>query len=374
MWSVSRAQFESELDELGSFRHAGGVYRRLGEPSPPWGAKCPRVNFFDRDLLDGPGGVSEASLLATYASAPSDVYAAYVSADDVPNPVLAEESAASELMAECAERQRRLGWPSPGDEGYENCDDEYVGSYDWDSLRAAKVTPPPKIRVRRDGSVELIDGNHRVAMWLDRGFTHVPAWVIDERGHRPSVASAVARGRSPYAVAAADYPELFPARRNPGPTGGRVSISAEESSGDLFVEARHADGGFVGRVRVSLSDHYDEARCGRPLAAAARRSGVSLWLATVSGAWVATGLRGRGVGTRLYVRAMREAFARGAALAPDTCAWSTTSPEARRVWDGRRFRKAAEVVGEWPYVVAFPKGKGGGVKAPRPRAARRSSG
>lgn len=361
---MTRQQFELELDDEGGVRHAGGVYRRLGSPTEGPRGSAPRVDFSARDLQDVADDPTELDLLKAYAERPSDVYAAYVPIDLVPTPVLAEEVAASEAMSDCADRQRELGWPDPGEDGYEDCDDMGVGSYDWDSLRMARSTPPAKLRVARDGSVEILDGNHRIALWGERGMTHVPAWVIDERGHRAAVAAALAAGRQVPDEVAASYPDLSPRRANPPPRG--TKISAHEEMGELWVEARSGDGDFLGRVRVSMSDSYDEEACGDLIPEAAAVVGAAgLWLMTVNASYVGTPHRGKGIGAALYLRALREAKRRGAALAPDTCAWGATSPAARRVWEGKEFRAAAVVFGRWPHVVAVPRKL---PSRPRPRA------
>jgi GNAT superfamily N-acetyltransferase len=218
----------------------------------------------------------------------------------------------------------------------------------------ARSTPPAKLRVTRRGAVEILDGNHRVALWGERGFTHVPAWVIDERGHRAAVAAALAAGRRVPEAVRASYPDLLLTRPNPPPKGTRVS--AYEEMGELWVEARSADGSFLGRVRVSMTDSYDERACGDLVPQAAEAVGADgLWLMTVNSSYVSPAYRGRGIGKALYLMALREARRRGAAIAPDTCAWGSTSPDARRVWESDEFRAAAVVVGRWPYVVAVPR-------------------
>lgn len=351
---MTRQQFELELDDAGGVRHAAGVYRRIGSPIAGPRDSAPRVDFSARDLHDVADDPTEIDLLKAYAEHPSDVYAAYVPIELVPAPVLAEEVAASEAMSDCAARQRELGWPDPGEDGYENCDDLYADSYDWDSLRMARSTPPAKLRVTRRGAVEILDGNHRVALWGERGFTHVPAWVIDERGHRAAVAAALAAGRRVPEAVRASYPDLLLTRPNPPPKGTRVS--AYEEMGELWVEARSADGSFLGRVRVSMTDSYDERACGDLVPQAAEAVGADgLWLMTVNSSYVSPAYRGRGIGKALYLMALREARRRGAAIAPDTCAWGSTSPDARRVWESDEFRAAAVVVGRWPYVVAVPR-------------------
>src|SRR5690606_38549610 len=40
--------------------------------------------------------------------------------------------------------------------------------------------PPPVVRRRADGSYEILDGNHRIALWQERGHDGIPAWVIED--------------------------------------------------------------------------------------------------------------------------------------------------------------------------------------------------
>lgn len=55
--------------------------------------------------------------------------------------------------------------------------------------------------------------------------------------------------------------------------------------------------------------------------------------------------RNVGIGTMLYIAAVRAASRRGAILVADACHGRSTSMEARRVWSGRRFNAAVVRVG-----------------------------
>jgi len=55
------------------------------------------------------------------------------------------------------------------------------GGYGWDELQRRGSPPPLKIRIDKNGKVTLMDGNHRLAFWRDRGFSEVPVYAIDER-------------------------------------------------------------------------------------------------------------------------------------------------------------------------------------------------
>jgi hypothetical protein len=54
--------------------------------------------------------------------------------------------------------------------------------YAWDELQHSRSAPPPiKIRINKNGSTSILDGNHRISYWRERGFDEAPAWIIDER-------------------------------------------------------------------------------------------------------------------------------------------------------------------------------------------------
>lgn len=129
---------------------------RIGAAQPD--GKTPAVDWYAHDLQDS-GKVSEDSFLRDYNEGKKAlVYRAYVDPDEMPNPVLAEQ------------------------EDAEDSDDE--AGYDWDYLRMSgdrRSVPPMKIRVTPKGKVEILDGNHRLKLWQDRGYSSYPAWVIDQR-------------------------------------------------------------------------------------------------------------------------------------------------------------------------------------------------
>jgi hypothetical protein len=61
-----------------------------------------------------------------------------------------------------------------------------ASGYDWSGLergleRGRGAPPPATVRLNKNGSVTLMDGNHRVHFWKDRGFDQIPAFIIDER-------------------------------------------------------------------------------------------------------------------------------------------------------------------------------------------------
>ncbi|CAM6006571.1 unnamed protein product [Sphagnum balticum] len=125
---------------------------RLGSQEPD--GDSPAVDWEMEDLQDSGKAVDEESILRDYGGGkPGKVYRAYVD-PSILEPKLAEE------------------------------EDEDGGTYDWDELNMSqgrKPVPPAKILVRQNGKVEILDGNHRISYWQDKGFDSIPAWVIDRR-------------------------------------------------------------------------------------------------------------------------------------------------------------------------------------------------
>lgn len=222
-WRMTRDAWQAALEEDGRVRHAGGVYEPLGPPDPPRGARRPGVDFAEPDLQDthGARGVSAETVLLDYGDgrADLDVYPAWVPFDELPRPRLAGREEAREAHDDCRARQRALGYPDPGEEGHEDCDEEYppdADGYDWESLGMARETPPAKLLVETDGRVSILDGNHRLELWGERGLGVAGAWVLDARGHRGEVARALARGERVPPRVLADYPDLAALARGAG--------------------------------------------------------------------------------------------------------------------------------------------------------------
>jgi hypothetical protein len=55
-------------------------------------------------------------------------------------------------------------------------------SYGWDELESGGAPPPATVRISPNGAVSIMDGNHRIRFWRDKGFEDIPVFVIDERG------------------------------------------------------------------------------------------------------------------------------------------------------------------------------------------------
>lgn len=131
----------------------------IGTEQPEGSA--PDVAWYDQDLQDSGRHVSPASIARDYVREADrqrvTVYPAYVPRGDIPDEICAEEE----------------------------CDDEDGGSYDWDQFRFRGSPPPIKLLVKRDGTIEIVDGNHRLRWWREQGYDDIPAWVIDYRPVKP---------------------------------------------------------------------------------------------------------------------------------------------------------------------------------------------
>jgi hypothetical protein len=133
-------------------------FARIGEPADSDGDSRPRVDWTSRDLADD--GTAD-SVLQAYGRGRGNVYRAWVDIDSIPLPKGA---------------------------GIKNGMPVEDGDYDYSDLRHFRGAPPPlKLRVGAGGKMVLMDGNHRLAFWRDRGFAQVPAYVIDERTQADSV-------------------------------------------------------------------------------------------------------------------------------------------------------------------------------------------
>src|SRR5690606_8584019 len=50
-----------------------------------------------------------------------------------------------------------------------------------EEFRTSTTNPPPVVvRKRADGSYDILDGNHRIALWQEIGYDGIPAWVIED--------------------------------------------------------------------------------------------------------------------------------------------------------------------------------------------------
>ena len=199
---------------------------RIGTEDPPsrWeGARVPDVDPSKQDLGDevkrvdaehirqryGPDGSYNAWRDRGQVGEPVpidqlDVYFAHVLMEDLPSPVLAEERDQREERGACEDRADRTRRACEAearertddderDAAAQRCEDEYDadvaacqsewpegGGYDWSELQSRGAVPPPKVYVNAEGTIRILDGNHRLTFWAENGVTHAPVWVIQE--------------------------------------------------------------------------------------------------------------------------------------------------------------------------------------------------
>lgn len=154
---------------------------------PPRGMRYPAVDFEKPDNHDtGTKRVTAESIKATWTRKKRvRVYPVLIPADEVPNPILAEE----EIREKCIDCGGTGNDPDNEDETCYFCQGtgQVASSYDWSDLQEShrKSIPPAKILVDKQGVLHILDGNHRITFWNNQGYDLIPAWVIDERPKRP---------------------------------------------------------------------------------------------------------------------------------------------------------------------------------------------
>ncbi len=152
-------------------------YHSYGEDKPYSGADVPRHDFHAPDLETGSRKRNERVIREHYAKNPGDdVYQALIPIEDVPSP-------------------------------------KFEGELDSDYHHNAHNSVYPAVVLKSDksGNLTILDGNHRIAAWEEQGRTHVPAWIVDEGGHRSEVVKALAEGKPVPPEVLADYPDLVKA-------------------------------------------------------------------------------------------------------------------------------------------------------------------
>ena len=156
---------------------------------PPRGMTCPAVDFEMIDNQDSGargGRVTAETVKNDYTKKKRvRVYPVLIPADEVPNPILAEE----EIREKCDSCAGTGDDPDDEDETCYFCQGtgELQSSYDWSDLEMSRgrAVPPAKILVDKQGVLHILDGNHRITFWNNQGYDLIPAWVIDERPKRP---------------------------------------------------------------------------------------------------------------------------------------------------------------------------------------------
>jgi hypothetical protein len=117
----------------------------------PRRAKYQDVDFSAQDLQDSAKKVTPETIRKDYAGGKKDVsvYQAHIPMEDLPSAKFVE----------------------PEEENFDR------GEYN-----RPRVGVPIKVAVNKDGSLEILDGNHRAQTWEEQGQEYAPAWVIDRRG------------------------------------------------------------------------------------------------------------------------------------------------------------------------------------------------
>lgn len=141
---VSPAKEVPPVEETKSFGvHPDDLPRR---------AKYQDVDFDHPDLQDTEKRVTAESIKKDYVRAKDrkkvSVYQSYIPMEDLPTPKFV---------------------------------DEQEESFDREDYRP-NVGSPIKVDIHKNGSVNILDGNHRVQVWGDNEMEYAPAWVIDHRG------------------------------------------------------------------------------------------------------------------------------------------------------------------------------------------------
>lgn len=126
--------------------------------------KIPNVDFGKQDLQDAAPGARVTAETVLRAYMPrldrARVYSAYVPVEVMPEPQLAEQDEVDDDGCSCG--------------------------YPWEDFRIGhRPFPPVKLHRDRGGRLTILDGNHRTLFWAESGYTHIPAWVIDEAVEPP---------------------------------------------------------------------------------------------------------------------------------------------------------------------------------------------
>jgi hypothetical protein len=126
----------------------------LHEDDLPYRAKYQDVDFESPDLQDSVKKVTPASIKRDYAPKTkvgqnASVYKAYIPMEEMPSPEFVE----------------------PEEENFDRMD-----------YRPRGAGSPVKVLVKKNGSLQILDGNHRTRVWEEQNQQYAPAWVVDERG------------------------------------------------------------------------------------------------------------------------------------------------------------------------------------------------
>ena len=186
----------------------------------------PDVSFGARDMQDESTNITPSSIRRDYGGSENSlVYEGYIPESEVPNEILAEE------------------------------DSDEDTSYDWSELEGRnRGIPPAKIKINKDGRIEILDGNHRIRFWRENGIEYIPAWIIDERPNSKTISEAYHKAKAddsnPELVAAVE--ELV----KPKSSENKPTISKEQQPTDVSKEE---GSGVVGDVEATAKKIVGES-------------------------------------------------------------------------------------------------------------------
>src|SRR6266436_5086981 len=125
----------------------------------PRRAKYQDVDFSAQDLQDTAKKVTPETIRKDYAGGKKDVsvYQAHIRMENLPSAKFPE---------------RELGEEGMGD----------PEEFDRSDYSRPRTGVPIKVAVNKDGSMEILDGNHRAKVWEEQNHEYAPAWVVDRRG------------------------------------------------------------------------------------------------------------------------------------------------------------------------------------------------
>ncbi len=125
----------------------------------PRRAKYQDVDFSAQDLQDSAKKVTPETIRKDYAGGDKNVsvYQAHIPMEDLPSPKFPEREAGEEGMGDPEE-------------------------FDRSDYSRPRTGVPIKVAVNKNGSMEILDGNHRAKVWEEQNHEYAPAWVIDRRG------------------------------------------------------------------------------------------------------------------------------------------------------------------------------------------------
>jgi len=138
-----RINKDALIDMAASF---GGTISKTRLPG-----RAPNVNFKARDLQNAD------DFIADHPKA--NVFDGYVTPDEIPQPKLAGGRDA----------------------------------YDWSEIQNGGTYPPPTLMRKKDGTIQILDGNHRLDSWLndEKGFANIPARIVDYQPEAGPVAKRI---------------------------------------------------------------------------------------------------------------------------------------------------------------------------------------